>query len=94
MTQSPLPQPDADQISLANVLAALGDQTRLAIIGHLARCEVGGMTCGQFTDLASKTGMQYAAPFTFLSLRYVFGVICLIPWLLLSRPRWPADRRE
>lgn len=44
--------------------------------------------------LASKTGMQYAAPFTFLSLRYVFGVICLIPWLLLSRPRWPADRRE
>jgi drug/metabolite transporter (DMT)-like permease len=44
--------------------------------------------------LASKTGMQYAAPFTFLTLRYLTGVICLIPWILLSRPAWPADRRE
>lgn len=59
MTQSPLPQPDVDQISLPNVLAALGDQTRLAIIGHLARDEACGMTCGQFTPLASKTGITY-----------------------------------
>lgn len=44
--------------------------------------------------LASKTGMQYAAPFTFLSLRYIFGVLCLIPWLIVSRPRWPADKRQ
>jgi drug/metabolite transporter (DMT)-like permease len=44
--------------------------------------------------LASKTGMQYAAPFTFLSLRYAFGVICLALWVLVSRPRWPSTRRE
>jgi drug/metabolite transporter (DMT)-like permease len=44
--------------------------------------------------LASKAGMQYAPPFTFLSLRYLFGVACLIPWLLLSRPRWPGSRAE
>ena len=44
--------------------------------------------------LASKTGLQYAAPFTFLTLRFAFGVVCVVPWLLLSRPRWPADRRE
>ena len=44
--------------------------------------------------LASKTGMQYAAPFTFLSLRYAFGVFCLALWLLVSRPRWPSSRRE
>lgn len=44
--------------------------------------------------LASKAGMQYAAPFTFLSLRYAFGVICLLPWILLARPRWPAGPRE
>ena len=55
----PLPQPDADQISLPNVLTALGDQTRLAIIGHLARAEMRGLTCGQFTDLASKTSITY-----------------------------------
>jgi drug/metabolite transporter (DMT)-like permease len=44
--------------------------------------------------LASKTGMQYAAPFTFLSLRYAFGVMCLVPLLIFSRPKWPANRRE
>ena len=59
MSQQPLPQPDADQISLPNVLTALGDQTRLAIIGHLAREEARGLTCGQFTDLASKTSITY-----------------------------------
>jgi DNA-binding transcriptional ArsR family regulator len=54
-----LPQPDADQIVLANVLAALSDQTRLAIISTLARDELGGALCGQFTDLASKTAITY-----------------------------------
>ena len=44
--------------------------------------------------LASKAGMQYAPPFTFLALRYLFGVACLIPWLLLARPRWPGSRLE
>lgn len=44
--------------------------------------------------LASKTGMHYAAPFTFLSLRYAFGVLCLIPLVVITRPAWPADRRE
>lgn len=44
--------------------------------------------------LASKTGMQYAAPFTFLSLRYAFGVLCLAIWVLVSRPRWPSTKRE
>ena len=58
-TQPPLPHPDTDQITLPNVLTALGDTTRLAIIGHLSRCEGIGMTCGQFTDLASKTSITY-----------------------------------
>ena len=59
MSQQPLPQPNPDRISLPNVLAALGDQTRLTIVGYLARDEVHGMTCGQFTALASKTGITY-----------------------------------
>lgn len=58
-TQLPLPHPDADQITLPNVLTALGDTTRLAIIGELSRCGGLGMTCGQFTDLASKTSITY-----------------------------------
>ena len=44
--------------------------------------------------LASKTGLQYAAPFTFLSLRYVFGIACMIPVVLVTRPAWPSGRRE
>lgn len=61
MTQQtpPLPHPDTEEISLPDVLATLGDQTRLAIIGTLARCEPTGMLCGQFTDLASKTAISY-----------------------------------
>lgn len=44
--------------------------------------------------LASKAGMQYAAPFTFLSLRYIFGVACLLAWVLVSRPVWPGTKKE
>lgn len=44
--------------------------------------------------LASKAGMQDAPPFTFLSLRYLFGVACVLPWVLWVRPRWPRDARE
>ena len=44
--------------------------------------------------LATKIGIQYAAPFTFLTLRYLVGVVCLLPWLALARPAWPASRRE
>lgn len=39
--------------------------------------------------LATKVGLQYAPPFTFLSLRYLFGLACLVPALLLLRPKWP-----
>ncbi|OEO30395.1 hypothetical protein VW23_021590 [Devosia insulae DS-56] len=55
----PLPHPDTERISLSTVLATLGDETRLAIIGELSRCGGLGMTCGQFTDLASKTSITY-----------------------------------
>lgn len=55
-----LPHPDADQISLSTVLAALGDETRLAIIGCLARREdMGGLVCGQLGTLCSKTNLTY-----------------------------------
>jgi DNA-binding transcriptional ArsR family regulator len=57
--QNPLPHPDAEQITLPSVLTTLGDQTRLAIIGTLARCEPSGLLCGQFTGLASKTAISY-----------------------------------
>lgn len=55
-----LPHPQTHQITLPNVLAALGDETRLAIIGCLARCEpTSGLVCGQLGGLTSKTNLTY-----------------------------------
>jgi drug/metabolite transporter (DMT)-like permease len=44
--------------------------------------------------LATKVGLEYAAPFTFLSLRFLFGLACLAPLLLALRPPWPATPAE
>src|SRR5687768_5883698 len=42
----------------------------------------------------TKVGLQYAPPFTFLSLRFLFGLFCLLPVLLLWQPRWPDSRSQ
>lgn len=44
--------------------------------------------------IASKIGLQHAPPFTFLTLRFAFGLLCLLPVVLLVRPHWPATRGE
>jgi len=44
--------------------------------------------------LATKVGLHYAAPFTFLSLRFAFGLACMGLIVLWTRPRWPATARE
>ena len=43
--------------------------------------------------LATKAGLHYAAPFTFLTLRFAFGVLCMLALVALTRPVWPRDRR-
>ncbi|MIL10038.1 ArsR family transcriptional regulator, partial [Salmonella enterica subsp. enterica] len=42
----------------AHVLAALGDETRLAIVRKLATAQA-PMNCGTFTELGSKTNISY-----------------------------------
>ncbi|MBB4187048.1 DNA-binding transcriptional ArsR family regulator [Sinorhizobium terangae] len=54
-----LPHPTAEQITLSNVLGALGDPTRLAIVGYLARREGRPTMCLSFTDFGSKTNISY-----------------------------------
>jgi DNA-binding transcriptional ArsR family regulator len=54
-----LPHPSVDQIDLANVLSVLGDQTRLAVVGYLARNEGTPVNCSCFLDLGSKTNLSY-----------------------------------
>jgi drug/metabolite transporter (DMT)-like permease len=44
--------------------------------------------------LATKIGLQYAAPFTFLTLRFALGIALMLPVVLAVRPRWPTSGRE
>jgi drug/metabolite transporter (DMT)-like permease len=44
--------------------------------------------------LATKAGLADAPPFTFLVLRYAFGLSLLVPAMLWLRPRWPATGAE
>ena len=44
--------------------------------------------------LATKVGLQYAPPFTFLSLRFAFGLLLVVPIALAVRPRWPGTPSE
>ena len=86
-----LPQPDTDQISLAGVLAALGEETRLAIIAALDECGTQSMACRQFLDIAAKSNLTYH----FGKLREA-GVIQVEPHgtqRLVSLRRADLDRR-
>ena len=44
--------------------------------------------------VATKIGLSHAPPFTFLSLRFAFGLACLVPIALIVRPRWPRSVAE
>src|SRR3954449_10194678 len=44
--------------------------------------------------VATKVGLQYAPPFTFLTLRFGFGLAFLAVIVLMWAPRWPATPAE
>ena len=44
--------------------------------------------------IATKIGLQHAPPFTFLALRFAFGIVCLAAIALWLRPRWPSSHAE
>ena len=44
--------------------------------------------------VATKVGIQYAPPFTFLALRFALGLLLMAPVVLILKPRWPANSRE
>ncbi len=43
--------------------------------------------------LASKTGLQYAGPFTFLCLRFALGLMLMGLWVMCRPPVWPQGGR-
>jgi drug/metabolite transporter (DMT)-like permease len=44
--------------------------------------------------IATKIGLQHAPPFTFLALRFAFGLLCLAPVVVFLRVRWPRTTPE
>ena len=44
--------------------------------------------------IATKIGLQHAAPFSFLTLRFAVGLAFLVPIVLVMQPRWPGSGRE
>jgi drug/metabolite transporter (DMT)-like permease len=44
--------------------------------------------------IATKIGLQHAPPFTFLALRFAFGLLCLAPVVLFVKVRWPRTAPE
>jgi len=66
--------PTLEQIQLGSVLAALGDDTRLAMVAHIRRSETGTAVCGSFLHLASKSNLTYH-----LSKLREAGVVRVVP---------------
>ncbi len=44
--------------------------------------------------IGAKLGVQYAEPFTFLSLRFAFVLALMVPLAVILRARWPGSVRE
>jgi len=44
--------------------------------------------------IVARYGMPHAPPMTFLAWRYVFSILCFLPWILLAGVTWPATRRQ
>jgi drug/metabolite transporter (DMT)-like permease len=42
--------------------------------------------------LATKVGLQYAPPFTFLALRFAIGMLLVVPIAIIVKPVWPSSR--
>ncbi len=44
--------------------------------------------------IVARYGMPHAPPLSFLAWRYVFSILCFLPWILLARVAWPATRTQ
>ncbi len=44
--------------------------------------------------IVARYGMPYAPPFTFLLWRYIFSILCFLPWIVLARVAWPMERKQ
>ena len=41
--------------------------------------------------IVARYGMPHGPPFQFLAIRFALSVLCFLPWIWLSRSRWPTS---
>lgn len=44
--------------------------------------------------IVARYGMPYAPPMKFLLIRYLLSIACFLPWIFLTRVRWPVNRSQ
>lgn len=44
--------------------------------------------------IVARYGMPHGPPFTFLAIRYALSALCFLPWIWMSRSRWPSGQRQ
>ena len=44
--------------------------------------------------IVARYGMPHAPPLSFLAWRYVFSILCFLPWIVFARVVWPATRTQ
>lgn len=44
--------------------------------------------------IVARYGMPHAPPLGFLAWRYLFSILCFLPWILWARVAWPATRAQ
>ena len=44
--------------------------------------------------IVARYGMPKSPPFTFLLWRYIFSIVCFLPWIVWARVPWPKGRAQ
>ena len=44
--------------------------------------------------IVARFGMPLSPPMKFLAVRYALSILCFLPWIVLAKVRWPANRTQ
>ncbi len=44
--------------------------------------------------IVARYGMPLSPPFKFLELRYIFSILCFLPWIYFAKVPWPSKKME
>jgi drug/metabolite transporter (DMT)-like permease len=44
--------------------------------------------------IVARYGMPHAPPMSFLAWRYALSILCFLPWIIVTKVKWPASRSQ